>query len=97
MNEEILGLRPALIGDFVASVSDRHFLVANERDDRVHDPSFILPLAGMGGMSGGAVIDMKRRNRPTLLGIIYEASRDSTERFFASHIDFINDDGTIMH
>jgi Trypsin-like peptidase domain len=89
-----LNFRHTLILDSVSSVRER-YVSLNQRGDRESDPSFIVPLTGCGGMSGGAFLTNVRTGRPRLSGIVYEAFPGCTDIIYASHADFIHEDGSI--
>jgi hypothetical protein len=59
-------------------------------------PEVLLALTDCGGMSGGALLTTDRTGRPRLSGIVYQAFPGSTDIIYASHADFINEDGTIV-
>jgi hypothetical protein len=90
-----LSFRPAMIDYTVSSVTERSVSL-NKEGDRIIDPSFILPLTRLGGMSGGAVLSGVPARKPILSGIVCQALSGSADIIIASHADFINEDGTII-
>ena len=90
-----LGVCPLVIGRYVVSVSDRHFLLANPDDDAVtRTPDGIASLTGFGGLSGSAVYVLTSDGPPVLGGFMYESSL-SMDIICAAHADHIRADGTI--
>jgi hypothetical protein len=87
-------------GFSVSSVSDRHFVMANERGDRSYivappDTDTSKPLL-LPGMSGGPAFANRGPNRVELVGFIYEG-RDSDSSIFLTHANFLCPDGTLDH
>ena len=90
-----LGIRPNTIGKYVASVSDRHFLLADVNSDaEIGTPEGATPLTSLGGMSGSAVYVMISKKELVLAGFMYESSY-SMSIIYATYADHINADGTI--
>lgn len=92
---DTLNYRYALIVDFVSSVTER-YVSQNQQGNRETDPTFIVPLNECGGMSGGAFLTNVMTGRPRLSGIVYQAFPGSTDIIYASHADFITEDGSIV-
>jgi hypothetical protein len=81
----------------VSSVSDRHFVLANEKGERVYalkNPRApdAVPLAGMSGSPGFVV----REGVEYLVGFLYEGTT-SLNSFFLTHAYFLRPDGTLDH
>jgi len=90
-----LGVRPNVIGRYVVSVSDRHFVLANPDNDAViRTPDGVAPLTSLGGMSGSAVYVLTSDGQMFLCGFMYESS-NSMDIICVTYADHIRSDGTI--
>ena len=82
--------------DFVTSVSDRHSVIADEKNERereVYINSF-KESGALGGISGSSVY-VFRDKEYVLVGFVYEGGEGMHSPVFASHASFINANGKI--
>lgn len=85
-----LGLAPFC--DFVSSVSERHFVLADEELERVvadFSQAQLTPFGSLGGVSGSAVF-VNRAGALVPVGVIYEAGHGMNTFVFATHADRIS-------
>jgi hypothetical protein len=95
---DALGVAPLSIGRSVTSISERHFVMADQTQDAyTHVPEGLKALTSYGGISGSAVYSVHRiRDRVVdyrLCGFVYEQGIGHT--LMVAHADHINADGTI--
>jgi hypothetical protein len=95
---KVLAASPISIALPVVSVSDRHFVLFDERQDaRVYIPDAQTALTNFGGISGSAVYVIPNRaainDAIGLCGFVYEASESGA--ILVTHADHINADGSI--
>jgi hypothetical protein len=93
-----LGASPLTAGMRVVSVSDRHFVIADEdQDAHVFVPEGQKPLANFGGISGSGVYVIRRKGTSFdggwLAGFVCEEGLGHS--LVVAHADYINADGTI--
>ena len=95
----------ATVFDFVSSVSDRHFVMADESGFRqqIEAPFPLQAFGPQGGMSGGPAF-VREGDQFVLMGCRYEGSRiamDDEEGHrataYIAHCDFVQEDGTLDH
>ena len=87
----------SFVGYRVSSVSERHFALANEGQNRTYlfnDSDSKEPLS-MAGMSGGPAFAF-RPGWVELVGLLYEGF-DSHNSLFLSHALFLRENGTLDH
>jgi hypothetical protein len=94
----VLGVSPLSAGLLVVSVSERHFVLAEENQDaHVLIPDGQSPLTHFGGISGSAVYAMSKNFDPSgsieLCGFVYE--QGPGRAILVAHADHINADGSI--
>jgi len=85
--------------DHVSSSSDRHFVLADEGQERIVvkiNPS-LGELGPLGGVSGSPVFTMDSENNATLVGFLYETGEGADATIFAVHADLITAEGKINH
>jgi hypothetical protein len=89
-----IGLSP--ISDYVVAVNDRGFIVADELGERetVEFEKGLNPFGPTGGVSGSGVL-VRRDEQLVLGGVVYEGGEGHDAIFFASHADFLLQDGRI--
>ena len=94
-NERDTQLYGIAINDVVASVSDRHLVLADSPDRTVfeHVPDLIVE-GSHGGMSGCPAF-VVRDNEKQFIGIVYESSDGAKANFFISHACYITATGHI--
>jgi hypothetical protein len=96
---KVLGASPISVGLPVVSVSERHFVLADENQNaHLHKPDAQIPLTNFGGISGSAVYVLPKTlanidDAIGLCGFVYEASDSGV--ILVSHADHINADGSI--
>ena len=80
----------------ISSVSERGFLLAEAMEKReIEFYKEGLPvLTSLGGMSGSPVF-VSRESIYELVGVFYEGNGGARGPMFATHLDVLNDDGTI--
>ena len=93
-----LGVSPLSAGMRVVSVSERHFVIADEdQDAHVFVPKGQKALTNFGGISGSGVYVIRPRRVTSddiwLAGFVYEEGLGHT--LMVAHADHINEDGTI--
>jgi hypothetical protein len=98
ISSDSLGIMPLAIGRTVTSLSDRHFVLADEDGDAyTHAPEGPKPLTSYGGISGSAAYEFRSNPRGLgdfrLCGFAYEQSQSGA--VYIAHADHINADGTI--
>ena len=70
-----LGIRPLTMGRYVASVTDRHFSLADiHGDSEMRTPEGATPITSYGGISGSAVYIIQSNSESFLAGFVYEAA-----------------------
>lgn len=92
-----VGLSP--ICDFVVSVSERGFVIADELGEREavdFQGGALPPFGPTGGVSGGAVM-VRRGTALTVCGIVYEGGDGVETPFFGAHANALRADGTLDH
>lgn len=93
-------LRVALsaVSDFVVSVSDRGFVIADEKGERevIEFTKGLAPFGPTGGVSGGNVF-VQRGGVFCICGVVYEGGEGSDAWFWAAHADFLQLDGSLDH
>src|SRR6185369_11208594 len=80
------------VSDFVVSVSDRHFVIADEHGERTRQKG--KRPRSTAGMSGAPVFIASGNRLPEWAGILYEGI-DMSGPLFATHSDVISRDGHI--
>jgi hypothetical protein len=91
-----LGLSP--ISDFVVSVSERHFVIADEEGEReVYEYRPGLKAFGPTGGVSGASVFVRRDDALVIAGVMYEGGEGTDATFYVAHADFLRDDGTLDH
>ena len=94
-----VGIAPFILGLPLVSVSDRHFVLSDEKGTATRvSPEELPPLTDFGGISGSAVYIWDKtaatqEEMMSLGGFVYEASTKGV--VYVSHADHINADGTI--
>ena len=93
-----IGASPLAAGMHVVSVSERHFVIADENQDaHVFVPEGQKPLTSFGGISGSGVYVIRRKGTNFddfwLAGFVYEEGPGHS--LMVAHADHINADGTI--
>ena len=81
--------------DSVSSVSNRHFVLADENGRNQFEYQTGLPAFGPTGGVSGAPVFINREKQLILSGVVYEGGETEQATFFAAHADFINSDWTI--
>ena len=90
-----LGIRPLTMGRYVASVTDRHFSLADiHGDSEMRTPEGATPITSYGGISGSAVYIIQSNSDSFLAGFVYEANF-ALDIIYVTFCDHINADGTI--
>jgi hypothetical protein len=95
---DVLEAIPISMGRIVASVSERHFVLADETQDAyTHAPKGGWAITNYGGISGSAVYITRRGAKSLddfrLAGFVYEEGLGHT--LLVAHADHINVDGSI--
>jgi Trypsin-like peptidase domain len=95
LDNSSLGICHSVIVKHVASVSSRHFVLANpDSDSVIRNPDGVAPLTSFGGMSGSAAYAITKERQLILAGFMY-SSNDDMDIIFVTHADHIRSDGTI--
>ena len=90
-----LGIRPLTTGRYVASVTDRHFSLADiQGDSEMRTPEGATPITSYGGISGSAVYIIQSNSESFLGGFVYEANF-ALDSIYVTFCDHIHADGTI--
>ena len=95
---DTLGVMPLSLGRIVTSVSERHFLMADETQDAyTHVPDGQQLLTSWGGISGSAAYSVHRtRDRSDELHLCgFVKAEGFRHTILVAHADHINADGTI--
>jgi Trypsin-like peptidase domain len=95
---DALGVAPLSIGRRITSISERHFVMADQTQDAyTHVPEGLRALTSYGGISGSAVYSVHRIHDRfvdyRLCGFVYEEGIGHT--LMVAHADHINADGSI--
>ena len=83
--------------DFVTSVSDRQFYLVDENLERLASKftqEDLEPFGPTGGLSGSSVF-VNRDGTLVPVGVLYEGGDGIDTMFFVTHMDRINEDGSI--
>lgn len=85
--------------DRISSSSDRHFVLADEGQERVvvKINTSLDELGLLGGVSGSPVFTMDSENNATLVGFLYETGEGADATIFAFHADLLTKEGKINH
>lgn len=96
-----LAIRLTPIVDFVSGSSQKHFIIADENQERevVKYIDNLKEFGSLGGISGAAVYILDGGYNPfknaILSGFSYESTTGKNSIILAHHADYINDDGRI--
>lgn len=91
-----LDLSLTVFCDGISSVSDRHFVMADETGERlpVTLEQGLPPFGPTGGISG-CLVFIERQGIVIPTGVLYEGGDGHDTTFFAAHLDFVKSDGKI--